>query len=121
MSKEPLKGGPPPRENLYPELIPPTVPELRRVMLAMAAPEFGSESSGWDGRCGAGLTRRWPGAAIWCHMVPYGEPRTLLREKTSEKKGEPSSVAVVSTTSTLHRASAKLADEQLGAPQAAST
>jgi putative transposase len=38
--------------------------------------------------------------------------RALLREKTSEKMGEPSSVGVVSTTSTLHRASAKLSDEQ---------
>src|SRR3712207_244166 len=40
-------------------------------------------------------------------LCPY---TTLFR--SSEKKSEPSSVRVVSTTSTLHRASAKLADEQ---------
>src|SRR3712207_9181719 len=44
--------------------------------------------------------------------LPYGEPRTLLREKTSENNGKPSSVRVVSTTSTLNRGSAKLTDEQ---------
>ncbi len=38
--------------------------------------------------------------------------RALLWEKTFEKKGKLSSVHVVGTTSTLHGASAKLADEQ---------
>ena len=44
--------------------------------------------------------------------LPYVASRALLQEKPSEKKSEPSSVPVVSTTSTLHRARAKLADEQ---------
>jgi hypothetical protein len=71
------------------------------VILAMAAPE---EERAF--RLGWSLWRRAHQAvARRCHMVS----RTL--RETSEKKGEPSSVPV-STTSTLHRGSAKLADQQ---------
>ena len=85
-------------------MIPLTVPEVRRLILAMTGPHEER-----DFRLGWSLWRRAHQAvARRCHMAS----RALLREKTSEKKGEPSSVGVVSTTSTLHRASAKLSDEQ---------
>jgi hypothetical protein len=75
------------------------------VVLAMAAPE---EERAF--RLGWSLWRRAHQAvARRCHEASRA---LLLREKTSEKKGKLSSVRVVSTTSTLHRASAKLADEQ---------
>jgi Putative transposase of IS4/5 family (DUF4096) len=74
------------------------------VILAMAAPEQERVF-----RLGWSLWRRAHQAmARRCHMAS----RALLQEKPSEKESEPSSVPVVSTTSTLHRASAKLADEQ---------
>jgi hypothetical protein len=61
-------------------------------------------------RLGWSLWRRAHQAmARRCHEASRA---LLLREKTSEKKGKLSSVRVVSTTSILHRASAKLADEQ---------
>lgn len=74
------------------------------MILTMAAPE---EERAF--RLGWSLWRRAHQAvARRCHMAN----RALLREKTSENNGKLSSVRVVSTTSTLHRGSAKLADEQ---------
>ena len=76
------------------------------MILTMAAPE---EERAF--RLGWSLWRRAHQAvARRCHMAN----RALLREKTSENNGKPSSVRVISTTSTLHRASAKLADEHNG-------
>ncbi len=86
------------------EVIPLTVPEVRRLILAMTGPHEER-----DFRLGWSLWRRAHQAvARRCHMAN----RALLREKTSENNGKPSSVRVVSTTRTLHRGSAKLADEQ---------
>jgi hypothetical protein len=39
------------------------VPEVRRVILAMTKPKEEREFLLWDGRCGEGLTKRWPSAA----------------------------------------------------------
>jgi hypothetical protein len=72
------------------------------MILAMAAPaQERTFRLGWS------LWRRAHQAvARRCHMASRA-----LRE-TSEKKGEPSSHRVSTTMSTLHRGSAKLADEQ---------
>ena len=72
------------------------------MILAMAAPEQERAF-----RLGWSLWRRAHQAvARRCHMAS----RTL--RETSEKKVEPSSHRVSTTTSTLHRGSAKLTDEQ---------
>ena len=64
------------------------------MILAMAAPEQERVF-----RLGWSLWRRAHQAmARRCHMAS----RALLQEKPSAKKSEPSSVPVVSTTSTLH-------------------
>ena len=39
-------------------MIPLSVPEVRRLILAMTGDPTKSETFGWDGRYGAGLTRR---------------------------------------------------------------
>jgi putative transposase len=83
------------------------VPEVRRVILAIAAPE---EERAF--RLGWSLWRRAHQAiARRCHMA-----RCTVREGASEtsekKKVEPSSVPVSTTTIILDRGRAKLAEEQ---------
>ena len=82
------------------------MPEVRRVILAIAAPE---EERAF--RLGWSLWRRAHQAiARRCHMA-----RCTVREVASEKKkkeGEPSSVPVSTTTIILDRGRVKLTEEQ---------
>jgi hypothetical protein len=74
------------------------------VILAMATP--GEERAF---RLGWSLWRRAHQAiARHCHTAS----RAVREVVTSEKKGEPPSLSVGTTTSTLHRRSARLTDEQ---------
>src|SRR5215216_2340314 len=105
MRKELLKGGSPLRETL-----PRANPTDCTGGQASDPDDFAAPEEERAFRLGWSLWRRAHQAvARRCHMANRA---LLLREKTSEKNGKPSSVRVVSTTSTLHRGSAKVADEQ---------
>ena len=84
-------------------MIPPTVPEVRRVIRAMEGPIEEREF-----RLGWSLWRRAHQAvAKRCHKAS----RAVLRG-ASGSKSEPSSLSASATTTTLDRGSARLADEE---------